>query len=200
MKDINFFAGSISAANSRRVPALIVGGLVVLGFCIVAVGTAFGWLTLQVRAADAQIAQINAEIESIRARHEGLDTLNDRQTELAFVRSYTRVLTEFDAAVKTFPRLDAAFLQDLAARLPAEVTVASFDYDNGLLTLDCRTLEPLAPAEMAAALKGSPYLEDVEYHGYVFNNEEQTLEDGTILTTPVFEFTIECVLKGGQES
>jgi Tfp pilus assembly protein PilN len=103
------------------------------------------------------------------------------------------MLEALDENVNAYPKLDEDFFRDLESRLPGGVTVQTFGYQNGVLTLDCTAGDPDAFAGFADALAKSDYMDAVNLKSSQLDAQAQ-IDSGVVQ----YDFSIECYLKGGE--
>jgi Tfp pilus assembly protein PilN len=191
LKDINLFDGIKKSAPPKKSGRSVAAGLILLIACTAAVGGLYFWQSTQKDTLEGEIEAANQQIGTSQSM--STTELTGKQTELASVRSYNAMLLALDENVQAYPKLDAAFLSDLEGRLPAGVSVQTFGYQNGVLSLECTAGDADAPANFADALSKSEYMEAVNLIQSQLNVQME-LDTGTVQ----YVFTVQCYLKGGE--
>lgn len=191
MKDINLFDGIKKSAPTKKSGGKpVAGGVLLLIVCAVVVGGLYFWLSTQNKTVQEQIDSANGQISAAQTINGS--ELETKQSKLAAIRSFNAMLSALEENIQAYPRLDAAFLGDLEGRLPTGVTVQTFSYKDGVLTLDCTAGDADTPANFADALLKSSYIDTVNLKGSQLNTQAQA-ENGVVQ----YAFTVECTLKGG---
>lgn len=190
MKDINLFEGIKKSGPVKKSNQSVMAGLVLLIACAALVGGLYVWQSTEKNKIQTAIESANGQISTSQSMSGG--DLSVKQNKLAAIRTYNAMLTAVEENIAAYPKLDAAFLKDLEGRLPSGVTVQTFGYKDGVLTMDCIAGSADASANFADALTKSEYINTVNLKGSQMDME-------TLLTagTVQYHFTVECYLKGG---
>lgn len=191
MRDINLFEGIKKSAPVKKSNRPVAIGLVLLVACAAAVGGLYFWMFTQKTELENEIANANQQIGAAQDTGSGEATF--KQGRLSAIRSYNAMLGALDENVNAYPKLDEDFFRDLESRLPGGVTVQTFGYQNGVLTLDCTAGDPDAFAGFADALAKSDYMEAVNLKSSQLDAQAQ-IDSGIVQ----YDFSIECYLKGGE--
>jgi Tfp pilus assembly protein PilN len=191
LKDINLFEGIKKSAPVKKSNRPVAIGLVLLIACAAAVGGLYFWMSTQKTEFENEIAAANRQISASQDTGSGEATF--KQGRLSAIRSYNAMLEALDENVNAYPKLDEDFFRDLESRLPGGVTVQTFGYQNGVLTLDCTAGDPDAFAGFADALAKSDYMDAVNLKSSQLDTQAQ-IDSGVVQ----YDFSIECYLKGGR--
>lgn len=198
MRDINLFEGIKKSAPQKKTSRAVSTGLIILILSAVALGGIYGWLRYTETNLDKQIASLNQEISGKSDEFESSGETGVKQKKLMGWQTYNNALAALTDNVKTYPKLDLALLNDIAKRMPSDVTVQNLAYQNGVLSLDCLANNVDSPAAFVYSIKESAYIDTVNYKGStIYIAEGQSPADA--IAAGQYQFTVDCYLKGGSD-
>ncbi len=192
MRDINLFEGIKKSAPQKKASKAVSVGILILVLSVVALGGIYGWLRYMGYGLDNQIASLNQDISNKQsAAGSDIEGFQSKQNQFTALNAYNNTLEKINGKVQGYPKFNLALLNDIAGRMPADVSARNINYTSGVLSLTCIADNMDSPAAFSAALKGSAYFDSVMYLGSTRMDQTQPELAGKYM------FTVNCYMKGG---
>jgi len=158
LKDLNFFFDPNQKKEGNPVGRILIV-LIVLSLLMV------GGLYILMDRLNSQVRQSIAIVESQMAAPELLEAqkeLNQVKGKLTLLQKYEQGLTYAEEAITRQDRIRKAYLDQIAAALPVEVMLETFQLSGDTLTLEVLSTDDTASAELIHNLKQTGLFSTVE--------------------------------------
>lgn len=194
-RDINFFSVYRSSSQVDETGKFKIISLSVLSGSLVFVLFIFVFLKVADLGVTRSATDVNSFLKS-GAVSKAVSVLNDANSKNVALRQYKNQADLINSAFASLPKPDSKLFADIASKEPADVTIYSFSYNGGVLTLNCTCNGKDSPAVFAHAL-----VLDGKYKNITCQSVQEGTASGAAAGAAVpagkFTFAISLTLTGG---
>ena len=183
-KAINFYKvyKQIEKTNKKLSKITLVGGFVLAGQVIIG-GSLASYTLLSAKHNDQLAEQIILPYTQ-PTMVEKLRLLHNMSEEAESLKQSLAQLQEGADQVKGMPKLDQVFWNQLTRQMPESVVITNLSYQSGYMNLVCEANLEQDLLDFVHQLRQLEQVEEVSYTGYAFE-------------TPIYQFSIQILWKGG---
>lgn len=180
MKDLNFFINPNQKKEGSSI-GLILIILIVVSLLLV------GGLYILMERMNSQVRQSIATVESQLAAPELLaaqEELSQVKAKLSLLQKYDQGLSYAEDAIDKEDRIKKAYLDQIAAALPAECMLEAFQLSGETLTFEALSTDDTASAELLHNLKQTGLFTSVELTATTREEQDSEPNDETATEEP----------------